>query len=96
MASAKRYGEHTLLSRLYLRPAYQGRGIGRLLLNVVLSGAPGPVALTVLSGNDRARAFYEAHGFREDGRVPRSRRRPGPGANGPPVTQAQMSPSRKT
>ncbi|RWZ61306.1 N-acetyltransferase [Labedella populi] len=43
----------------------QGSGIGTALLEAVL--ADQPAQLWVLSGNDRARAFYERHGFGADG-----------------------------
>jgi ribosomal protein S18 acetylase RimI-like enzyme len=70
MASADCRDGETFLSRLYVRPGCQGRGIGSLLLDAVLREAPGRVVLTVLSGNERARALYERPGFREQSRRP--------------------------
>jgi ribosomal protein S18 acetylase RimI-like enzyme len=70
MASARPDGEETFLARLYVRPSQQHRGAGRLLLGTVLRAAPGPVTLTVLATNDRARSFYERHGFHGHGVEP--------------------------
>ena len=70
MACAKPDGEQTFLSRLYIRPSGQSRGVGRLLLGAVVQDACGPVVLTVLSTNTRAISFYERHGFRYDGQQP--------------------------
>ena len=46
----------------YVDPALYRRGVGRALVEHVLSRAPGSVELEVLEGNS-ARAFYEAVGF---------------------------------
>lgn len=46
----------------YVDPAVQRRGVGRALVQHVLTRATGPVELEVLEGNP-ARAFYEALGF---------------------------------
>ncbi len=54
---------------LYVLKAYQGFGIGRLLLEAMLerlSGCP-EIWLMVLDGNDQAIGFYEHMGFRLDG-----------------------------
>lgn len=55
----------THLFAIYVLADHQGRGIGHDLLEVVLGGAP--AQLWVLDSNDKARAFYERHGFESDG-----------------------------
>jgi ribosomal protein S18 acetylase RimI-like enzyme len=54
-----------LLTRLYVLPSYQGVGVGRTLLQVILACFPlAPVArLEVESQNEPAIAFYERMGF---------------------------------
>lgn len=56
---------------LYLLPAFYRRGIGRAAMDFALArlGALGlgDTVLTVLSGNERARAFYGSLGFVPDG-----------------------------
>ncbi|BBY07341.1 ribosomal protein S18-alanine N-acetyltransferase [Mycobacterium noviomagense] len=44
-------------------PAYQGRGIGRRLLNELLRFADGPVYLEVRTDNEAAIALYRSVGF---------------------------------
>jgi GNAT superfamily N-acetyltransferase len=57
------------LSRLYLLPEIQGRGLGRRLMNAVLAPfGRRAVRLTVHSGNARGIGFYERHGFFVAGR----------------------------
>jgi GNAT superfamily N-acetyltransferase len=56
---------------LVIHPAYQGRGIGRVILQQTMARAKGrgvPVRLGVLLKN-RARVLYERLGFRETGRT---------------------------
>lgn len=56
------------VAALYLLQAYQGQGLGRLLLEQTLARLPGPrTALFVLEGNRRAVGFYERMGFRLTG-----------------------------
>lgn len=59
------------IQALYVHPAAQGRGAGRLLLAHALArlAADGldPVRLWVLAGNTRARVFYAAAGFTSEG-----------------------------
>jgi ribosomal protein S18 acetylase RimI-like enzyme len=54
--------------KLYVRPAYQGQGIGSALLNSVLDAtrhAADRVVLAYMDGNAGARAFYDRMGFVE-------------------------------
>lgn len=51
------------IDHLFIHPHYQGRGIGPALLAKAL-GAGGPRQLWTFQQNARARAFYEARGFR--------------------------------
>ena len=49
---------------LHVRPAFQGSGLGRELLDALLAGAPAPVALlTTPDRETRARGFYRAAGW---------------------------------
>ena len=54
------------VNQLYILPAYQGRGIGRQCMSMVIDEAAKlalPIRLTVLKVNRRAVAFYERLGF---------------------------------
>jgi ribosomal protein S18 acetylase RimI-like enzyme len=55
------------LGRLYVRPEYSARGIGRELRDMAVtrlrSAGHGAVWLWVLEGNTRARAMYERRGW---------------------------------
>lgn len=53
------------LAMMYLREAAQGGGVADALLQTAIGDAP--AYLWVLSGNDRAQAFYRRHGFTPDG-----------------------------
>lgn len=55
------------LEVLYLLDRAKGRGVGRRLLWTAVGDAP--CYLWVLSGNARAIAFYERHGFVLDGAI---------------------------
>jgi GNAT superfamily N-acetyltransferase len=50
---------------LYVLPAAQGRGIGRLLMaeNLAWHGPGQDIYLRIAAYNDRAKRFYEWHGF---------------------------------
>jgi GNAT superfamily N-acetyltransferase len=49
---------------LHVRPAHQGTGLGRVLLERLLAGAAAPVALlTTPDAETRARGFYRAGGW---------------------------------
>lgn len=55
---------------LYVLQAYQGQGLGRMLMERCLAGLPRPrVALFVLDGNEKAIGFYRHMGFRLTGHV---------------------------
>ena len=59
----------TRVEKLFVEPAFQSRGIGRMLLDHVIEEA-GVKELCVLEKNPRAIRFYERHGFsRTDERV---------------------------
>jgi putative acetyltransferase len=51
------------LSDLYVRPGYQGRGIGSALVSLAKAGSAGELTLWVFQRNIPARQFYEHHGF---------------------------------
>lgn len=53
------------LFSIYALAAEHGGGTGHALLEAVLGDSP--AQLWVLSTNDKARTFYERHGFRADG-----------------------------
>jgi len=56
------------IGALYLLEAYQGRGLGRLLVEACLTRLRRPkVALYVLEGNEKAIGFYEHMGFHMTG-----------------------------
>ncbi|MGW7308338.1 N-acetyltransferase family protein [Streptomyces sp. NPDC054835] len=59
------------LSALYAVPEAWGRGVGRALLTATVDAMTAAgfreAGLWVLEGNPRARAFYEAAGWRPDG-----------------------------
>ncbi len=49
---------------LHVRPPFQGRGLGRALLDLLLAGPPAPTAvLTTPDKETRARSFYRADGW---------------------------------
>lgn len=53
------------LYSIYLAAAEHGAGTGQALLEAAIGDRP--AQLWVLLANDRARMFYERHGFHEDG-----------------------------
>jgi GNAT superfamily N-acetyltransferase len=52
------------LDQLYLRPGHYRQGVGSRLLALAKRESPGRLRLYTFQRNTRARAFYEAHGFR--------------------------------
>lgn len=55
------------LVKLYTLESTHGSGLGARLLEAA-AGRDEPVYLWIMSGNERAEAFYRKHGFREIGR----------------------------
>ena len=56
------------VSALYVLKAYQGQGLGRMLMDTCLDRLERPrVALYVLEGNEKAIGFYKHMGFRMTG-----------------------------
>jgi ribosomal protein S18 acetylase RimI-like enzyme len=51
------------LSQLYVRPDRLGEGIGRRLLDIAMECSPDGLTLYTFQVNERARRFYERHGF---------------------------------
>jgi len=51
------------LEHLYIDPEFQGRGIGRSLLDLAKERQPNELQLYAFARNHRARRFYEAAGF---------------------------------
>ena len=52
------------LSHLYIAPDAQGQGVGAALLDRAKELRPDGLRLWVFQKNERARRFYERHGFR--------------------------------
>jgi GNAT superfamily N-acetyltransferase len=52
------------LDQLYVLPGFYRRGIGRRFLHLAKARSPHRLRLFTFQKNERARAFYEAHGFR--------------------------------
>lgn len=51
------------IDQLYVEPAWHGRGLGNQLVEVAKARRPGGLDLYTFQVNDRARRFYERHGF---------------------------------
>jgi len=71
-AFAREQGEgDLLLSRLYVLPAHQRRGVGDALLAAVVERHPGTVRIELLveARNTKGLAFYGRHGFVVVGRI---------------------------
>jgi ribosomal protein S18 acetylase RimI-like enzyme len=52
------------VDHLYLKPGFYRRGIGSNLMKLAQSRQPDGLKLYAFQKNERARAFYEAHGFK--------------------------------
>ncbi len=53
----------TMLEQLYLAPGWIGRGLGRRFVELAKAQHPAGLDLYCFAVNDRARRFYEHHGF---------------------------------
>ena len=51
------------VEQLYVAPGYQGRGIGRTLIDLAKMASPDELNLYCFARNEPARRFYEANGF---------------------------------
>jgi L-amino acid N-acyltransferase YncA len=65
---------HTVEDSIFLAPGYQGKGLGRLLLDSLLTacaaaGSRQVIAVIVDSGNPASAALHRACGFTEAGRL---------------------------
>lgn len=65
-------GQENLIQALYVLPSYQGKGVGKRLMQEVLDwfGPQKEVILHVASYNEKAIAFYHALGFVSCGLLP--------------------------
>jgi ribosomal protein S18 acetylase RimI-like enzyme len=70
-AAADREGKTVMLHQLYVLPAFQGHGVGGLLLDELLNDFPDAetIRLEVEEANSRAIAFYRVYGFEQTGRT---------------------------
>ena len=57
--------EDAWVHSLYVAPEHAGQGVGTVLLDLAKSLRPTGLGLWVFETNDRARRFYERHGFGE-------------------------------
>ncbi len=57
------YAPENFLHSLYVDPDAQGRGVGCALIAHVRAQASGPLTLKLDAKNEKARGFYEAHGW---------------------------------
>ena len=55
--------DETALEQLYVEPGWQGRGIGSRLVELAKERRPRGLQLYTFQVNERARRFYEHHGF---------------------------------
>ena len=58
-----------LIENLYVLPAEQNKGCGTELLLFAMAQCRGTPRLWILDNNDRARQFYQKHGFRLTGKA---------------------------
>ncbi|QPC87865.1 GNAT family N-acetyltransferase [Mesorhizobium sp. NBSH29] len=71
-AQADGDGATVMLKQLYIRPAFQGRGIGSMLLDEIIESffEAKRIRLEVEEKNEKAVAFYLSQGFVAMGRTP--------------------------
>ena len=64
-------GTSVMIHQLYVRPAFQGRGIGGMLLDEIIESFPDATLfrLEVEEANARAIGFYLSQGFVQSGRT---------------------------
>ncbi len=66
--------QHSMATGIYVRPDYQGLGVGTMLMEAAKTLAMrlhlGRVWLSVFDGNSPAHALYRKAGFEENGRLP--------------------------
>ncbi|BCW87484.1 hypothetical protein sos41_06130 [Alphaproteobacteria bacterium SO-S41] len=62
------FAPQSFLHSLFVDGAWQGKGVGRALLETAAAAASGPLSLKVQERNDAARRFYAGLGFREGDR----------------------------
>lgn len=70
-ASADAAGKSVMLHQLYVRPAFQCRGIGGMLLDEIIESFPDAMLfkLEVEEANTKAIGFYLSQGFVQSGRT---------------------------
>ena len=56
--------EFTYLSMLCLHPDYQGKGLGKILLQSAIENSTKNIYLDCWAGNSRLKMFYESNGFK--------------------------------
>lgn len=64
------FPEKRRLHQLFIDPSFQGRGIGKALLNRAKADMPDGFWLTTMPRNVRARRFYEREGLHHKGDGP--------------------------
>jgi ribosomal protein S18 acetylase RimI-like enzyme len=70
-AAADAAGTSVMLHQLYVRPKFQGRGVGGMLLDEIIESFPDATLfrLEVEEANAKAIGFYESQGFVQSGRT---------------------------
>lgn len=63
MAFISVYEPDCFIHLLFVKPGYEGKGLGSRLLVEVISESRRPLSLKCISRNQQARSFYESHGF---------------------------------
>jgi len=70
-AAADAMGTSVMVHQLYVQPAFQGRGIGGMLLDEIIESFPDATVfrLEVEEANEKAIGFYRSQGFEQTGRT---------------------------